>query len=184
MGRLAEAEASLQEAVALFRQLGKPRGAAQSLHQLAALRIVDGRTEDALELLNRCLQIVVGLGDRRGQVRILLELGELQLQRDDTDPAEPINDALVICQELGERSFQAQALHVLGRVHLRRGRVEDAVASLELASQLWSDLGDVQWQARTLQTLSEAASALAGSSHDVRADSQWSELDRARDDSS
>jgi tetratricopeptide (TPR) repeat protein len=184
MGQLAEAEAALQEAVTLFRQLGKPRGAAQSLHQLAALRIADGRTEDALELLNRCLEIVVGLGDRRGQVRILLELGELQLQRDDTDPAEPINAALVICQELGERSFQAQALHTLGRVHLRRGRVEDAVASLELASQLWSDLGDAQWQARTLQTLSEAASALADPSDDLWADSQRSELDGPRDDSS
>jgi tetratricopeptide (TPR) repeat protein len=182
MGQLAEAEAALQEAVALYRQLDKPRGAAQSLHQLAALRIADGRTEDALELLNRCLEIVVGLGDRRGQVRILLELGELQLQRDGTDPAEPINAALVICQELGERSFQAQALHALGRVHLRRGRVEDAVASLELASQLWSDLGDAQWQARTLQALSEAASALADPREDPRADSQRPELDGPCDD--
>jgi predicted ATPase/class 3 adenylate cyclase len=135
--------AALEEAVALYGELGDKSGAAFALANLgwAALH-----------------------GDYRGRVPAFVREAEALMQEDIDDHARAIlgivrasatigqgdldsavsqlEEGLALCRELGDRRSTAMALFVLGVTELRRGDLERGATLLEEGAQISRELGD------------------------------------------
>jgi predicted ATPase/class 3 adenylate cyclase len=135
--------AALEEAVALYGELGDKSGAAFALANLGW---------------------AVLHGDYRGRVPAFVREAEALMQEDiddharailgivrasaaigqgDLDSAVPqLERSLALCRELGDRRSAAMALFVLGVTELRRGNLERGARLLEEGAHISRELGD------------------------------------------
>jgi predicted ATPase/class 3 adenylate cyclase len=134
---------ALEEAIALYGELGDRSGAAFALANLGWATLH---------------------GDYRGRVPAFVREAEALMQEDIDDHARAIlgivrasaaigqgdldsavlqlEESLALCRELGDRRSAAMALFVLGVTELRRGHLERGATLLEEGAQISGELGD------------------------------------------
>ncbi len=118
-----------------------------------------GRTDEALDLYRRALELNRKVGHRYGEGIALVNLGWTLL---DLDRAEEAIDHLLqarqIFAEIGYADGVGYALHNLGRCYLSLGRDADALDYLRQALASHQATGNRRRQAATLRSLADAQS--------------------------
>jgi DNA-binding CsgD family transcriptional regulator len=125
------AQARLEEALALCRELGDAAGVATALSRrgrlLGRLAKLPDDYDQAEAALAESLARFRQLGDTSGSGWALLYLGQNALERADLGrAAETLTEAAAVFEGRGERHMRAHALDPLGRVCLHAGQVDRA----------------------------------------------------------
>jgi len=122
--------------------------------RIARIQRVMGRFEEALEHLQRALEIDQALGDRRGEAGTLANLGiTYQAMGRFEEALEHLQRALEINRALGDRQGEAGTLANLGITYQAMGRFEEALEHLQRALEINQELGDRQGGASALANL-------------------------------
>lgn len=163
-----EALARLQQAAALFGQLGRTRDQARALFCAANFSALLGDARQAVYLYSRALPLWTAAGDLRQQAVILTgrALAHFQLG----ESAEALADgekALALQRALGDRSGEAAALNSLCLLHHARAEYTQALTCYQEALRLFGEAGKpvaqgvVQSNIGAVYELSEPRQALA-----------------------
>jgi tetratricopeptide (TPR) repeat protein/transcriptional regulator with XRE-family HTH domain len=153
-GDFPAATASLQQALALYRDLGDRDGQAHALNDLGRMQYRTGDYLAATANHQQALALFRDLGSRHGQASALNRLGCVQYRTGDYPAATAsLQQALALYRDLGDRHGQASALNDLGNVQRVTGDYPAATASLQQALALYRDLGDRHGQAHALSYL-------------------------------
>jgi predicted ATPase/DNA-binding CsgD family transcriptional regulator len=134
---------ALEEAVAIYKELGDRSGAALALANLGWAVVHGDHREGEGPFVEEAEALLAGELD--GHVRAFLGIGVAQaaLGRGDLDSAAArLEESLALCRELGDRRSAAMALFVLGMTELRRGNLDRGTALLEEGARVALELGD------------------------------------------
>ncbi|HEX7183895.1 MAG TPA: CHAT domain-containing protein [Thermoanaerobaculia bacterium] len=109
---------------------------------------------NAIAVAQSALRTWRQVGDKPGQIKALLVLGGLFLQRSDIPKAtDAFEEALKLAREIGERRGEAGALKGLGLIQAEKGMASEAAESHRRSLALWEELGDEAEQGKTLYNL-------------------------------
>lgn len=154
LGDYRAARTELEAALAAYRQLGQPQGAARVQINLGQLLGRQGDLTAATAAYQEALDILRAFDDQREIVEVLNSLGVLYRQQGRFDQAiTHYVESLALAQQLQDLSGQAQALVNLGAVYHRQGHLAKARACYQEALPLYEMLSDVRGQALTLANL-------------------------------
>ncbi len=142
-GKMDEALASLEPALALARKLESRRLEGLVLGNLGALHHNKGRMEEARACYDAALAIHREVGDRRFEGIALGNLGVLHGNQGRMEEARASYDAaLGIHREVGNRRGEGIVLGNLGALHYEQGRVEEARACFDAALDIHGEVGN------------------------------------------
>jgi DNA-binding SARP family transcriptional activator len=149
----------LEQSLAIRHEIGDLMGEAQAANNLADAYQWMGRTDEALDLYRRALDLDRRAGTRYGESIALVNLGSALL---DLDRAEEAIDYLLQARRsFAEINFEdgvGYVLYTLGRGYLALGRDADALDSLRAALATHLATGNRRRQAATLKFLGTAQS--------------------------
>ena len=132
----------VEEALALFRELGDLLGEARALHNLATRHARQSRYAEALPRFLAALEI----HERRGDIAAMadernsLGLVECFLGRYDV-AADHLERGFELARSVDYRYLMAATRHNLGIVRRSQGRYEDALASVREALAIFDEIG-------------------------------------------
>ena len=134
MGDLGAARRAAEESAGICRELGDPRGLAESLTLIGLTLVWQGEASLTRARLEEALAICRQAGDRWGEARALYRLG-ISLRCDACDPAgrAMLEESAAILEDMGEKLVLNSALVSLGSVDLELGEYAAARARLEQA---------------------------------------------------
>ena len=133
-GRIPEARASAETALASCRELNNRGSEATMLCLLGNLDSDEGRMEEARVHLEAALHLYQELGDRPMEGRVLDNLGIVHQRNGRMEEARAYYVAcLTIHRELHERDEEGSALGNLGSLNYSMGEVDEARANYEAA---------------------------------------------------
>ncbi|MEU6207948.1 tetratricopeptide repeat protein [Micromonospora musae] len=131
-GHIAEQQQFGRLAVTAATRHGYRSGEASGLNIVAVSMLRQGRLDEAIPLLQRCLGVQRELGDRSGEAAILNNLGNALRDRGDlTGALEHLEAALVIRRELGQWHKEGSVLDNLALVYRALDDYPQAVACHE-----------------------------------------------------
>jgi DNA-binding SARP family transcriptional activator len=171
-----EAQARLESAAALYRQVGDLIGQARVNYMLGTLLRGQGRYQESIEHVQRALSAYREAGDRLGQAGMLNSIGWTYSQLGDYEQAVAYcQDALACCREAPEadRGPSSQVLEAgirdsLGHAHHHLGHHRQAIECYRQALDLFSMARNRYEQAGTLSRLGDAYDATGD--HDAARD--------------
>jgi CHAT domain-containing protein/Tfp pilus assembly protein PilF len=154
LGRMDEARASFEAALAIQREIGDRYGEAVSLSNLCASDLPRGRLKEAVacydEALPRLREVKAAtlLGAAlTSSGRALDVLGE-------PEPAlARYQEALALVRQVGDRAGESRALNNVAVLYRETGDFQQALASYGQALEIATTLQDRRWQARVLHNL-------------------------------
>ncbi|MEO0996627.1 MAG: tetratricopeptide repeat protein [Pseudomonadota bacterium] len=142
-GKLEEAEAHLEQALARFRAIGDRRNEAMMLNNMGYLLRLRGRGAAAEPLHLESLAIRREIGDRVGQGRILGMLSTLYEDAGRFDEARAAaQEAFDIARAADDRLFMATSLAQRAQAEAGAGETEAARASFVESRSILDDIGD------------------------------------------
>lgn len=150
-----EGQRACDTALSLFRELKSRRAEAYALEQLAELRLLAGRPQEAVQAAQQARALFGELGCARGEVLALTQLVRAHIAKGE------LSWALTLAQE-GEARFKKQSeakwrvcvqADALLHAHLAQDEHEAASATAQRALQLCRSMGDKHWEARLLDTM-------------------------------
>lgn len=142
-GRLARAERLLDEAASRFDALASGQGIADTLYELAHLKLTSIELDEARRLADEARQTYLRVDDRMGQAHASLLLGEVCWRMGRLREAEStFEQALSLHQRLGLTSGEAEALTWLAQIYGDQKRVKHMTQHLEAAHALYKDMDD------------------------------------------
>jgi len=142
-GRMDEARAHYEQALAIHREVGNRRDEGIALTMLADLDRQQGRMEEARAHCKQALAVHRELGERRFEGKALCTLGILHAEQGRMDEARAQwEQVLAICRELDDRPTEGVVLGNLGALHLEQGRMDEARAHYERALAIHRDVGN------------------------------------------
>ena len=143
-GELREAQASYEQALERFHQVGETGWWETSvLQNLAALYTALAEPEAALRYHLQVIERRRALGDRRGEAQSLNNLGVLYSNLGDLGKAlDAYASALTIFRQIGDRLWEAALLHNRGVAYHDLGDYPRALADLEQALAIRRQTGD------------------------------------------
>lgn len=154
LGDYMAARSELEAALAAYRRLGEPQGAARVQINLGQLLGRLGDLDAATAAYQEALATLRAFNDEREIAEVLNSLGVLHRQQGRFDQAIAYYiESMALAQQLEDLSGQAQALVNLGAVYHRQGHLAKARACYEEALPLYEMLPDVRGQALTLANL-------------------------------
>ena len=122
MGRYAEAQALLEESLAIAREIGDTHGIAMSLQPLGMAALGLGNSAAARGHLEEALALARAEGNKRDYAAALNALAQLHRAEGALDAAEPLYEqVLALGRELGDQESIAIALLNLAMVSIGRG---------------------------------------------------------------
>jgi tetratricopeptide (TPR) repeat protein/transcriptional regulator with XRE-family HTH domain len=161
MRNYALADASLTQALQLYRDLGHRLGEAHALTELSTVRHLTGDNPAAACGLGDAVQLYRELGDRRGEANALSRLGNVQRATGEYRAgAAGLSLALRLYRDLGDRLGEAHAVNDLGALQQAIGSYPAAVADHTQALGLYRELGDRRGEANALSDLGAAYQAI------------------------
>ena len=132
-----------EEALALHRRLGDPRGAAESLQQLGYAVGEEGDWARAQQLLEESIRLFRDLGDEHYVLWTTRTLAWICAESGDLDRARAVyEDGLQRARALGNDAVAAALLGSLGWLAASQGRVRDALSLYEQSLLIKRDLGN------------------------------------------
>jgi tetratricopeptide (TPR) repeat protein len=157
LGRLEEAGAAHLRSTEIAEATGNLRSAAVGRAQLATVRLLQGRLQEALEEFENALRTFEVLLEPKMVAVSWHQIGLVHEEAGHWDMAEAsYQQSLRIEVELRDKAGQASTLNQLGLLYLRSGRREEAAGLLQQAATLRHELGDTFKEARSLGNLSLA----------------------------
>ena len=149
-----EALRNFQDSMEINQRLGKKRGVAAGLAQIAQVQVSLGKTDDALRSYNQSLLLRREIGAKKEVGDSLIDIGGLNLDRGQFGLAIAMfKESLQIQRDAGDETNQALCLNNIGNVYLARGESEDALTYFQQALQLREKLNNPSDIADTLQNL-------------------------------
>jgi len=146
----ATAEARSQDALALWQELGVPRGIATELGNLGNIALNRGDYATARNLFEQSLTIAREAGDQRNMLVLLQNLASITHEMGDFAAAQTLlEECLPISREMGKWST-SEVLGQLGLARQAQGDIEGARALLTEALEGEREFGNRQGVARTL----------------------------------
>ena len=132
-----------EEALALHRRLGDPRGAAESLQQLGYALGEEGNWARAQQLLEESVRLFRDLGDEIYALWTTRTLAWTYAESGDLDRARALNeDNLRRARALGSKSLEAALSGSMAWLAVSEGRVQDALPLLKESLRIKRDLGN------------------------------------------
>jgi predicted ATPase len=136
-------ELRAEEALALCRRLGDPRGVALSLHRLGYAVGEEGDWARAQQLLAESLRLFRDLGDEHYALWITRALAWAYAESGDLERARALyEDGLHQARALGSRSAEAALLGSLAWLAVTQSRVQDALPLLQESLAIKREIGD------------------------------------------
>ena len=142
-GKPDEGRARLEEAIALWRQLGEREELASALDSLGWLLLYDGGDETAaLETFEQCLDLRRELADRAGETRALVGVTQVLVALGEVERAEALSRDLL---DLAGEDLRTEhfAFHFLADCALIRGDTAEAERRYRESLRAAVPLGDV-----------------------------------------
>ena len=160
LGRYDEARTHLQQAIALFGELGDQVGRAESHTDLGWVLQYQGRLADALRHAQQAVILCRAAGHQRGQARALNNSGWYHaLLGDHRQALTCCEQALTLQRDLGDRRGEAFTLDSLGYACHQLGRHQQATTYYRQSLALNDVLGDNYHKATVLGHLGETCRA-------------------------
>jgi serine/threonine protein kinase/tetratricopeptide (TPR) repeat protein len=142
-----EALRNYQDAMEINRRLGKKRGVAASLAEIAQVQISLGKADDGLKTYQQALALRREIGAKKEVGDTLIDMGALYVDRGQFDQGLTMfKESLQIQRDAGDETNQALCLNNIGNVYMARGENEDALTYFQQALQLREKLnvpGDI-----------------------------------------
>jgi predicted ATPase/class 3 adenylate cyclase len=174
------ARASLEESLALRRQLGDRRGVGISLNNLGMVALDQRDLPAARRMHEESLAIARELGNRNGIARSLGNLGMVASEQRDFETARTLFDeCLSIMRELADREGIAIALHSLGGNAYEQANYAVAYARYNESLAILHELGH---RGRMAYTLEELGAVVAAQGDVPRAAQLWGAAQRLREE--
>ncbi len=159
-GDSAEAGRLLQEALAVWRELGDKRNISLALNNLGTMAFKQGDLARAYEIYQEGLELKRSLGEPRGLAATLNNLGELLQAQGDFEQAQLYyEESLALLQTLGDTHNIAIAMLNLGKLLRQCHQFEQATQYLGNSLKLLLEVGDKFNLAENLESLAEMAAA-------------------------
>ncbi|MBF8193926.1 transcriptional activator domain-containing protein [Nonomuraea sp. K274] len=153
-GNLDQAEADLDEALDLAKQLADDQLRADAHRQLAFLRIQQGRPQDALEQATASLTVYRPLGlDWEVATSLVIASYASIMLGDTTSATEAANEAMQLLTPIGDSWALVHADGMLGAIAQAGGRLDEAASFLARAAAASERLGFLGQAALHLTTL-------------------------------
>jgi DNA-binding SARP family transcriptional activator/tetratricopeptide (TPR) repeat protein len=153
-GHYPEINALHGQALHAARNTSDRAAEARALHDLSAVDLRQGRSQQATEHLQYALTVCRQTGDRAGAARALGNLGIANFLRDRYEKATShYQQALAVYQEIGDESGEGRTLNNFSLVELRQGRYEQASGHLDRALALSRKTGNRTIEAYALGNL-------------------------------
>lgn len=134
----------LEQALAMFRELERPRETAQVLAELGWLALQQGQSQRAEELCEEGLAVARATGDARATSGALNYLADIFSAREDHGRALAAHEeALTLRRALGDPLLVTDSTYNLGIAAFENGEVARARQAFEESLALARELGDV-----------------------------------------
>ncbi len=161
LSRNADAEATLSESLALYREVGEREGEAVATVNLGIVAWALGRFEEARAHVERSLALSIEAGHRRMEATATLNLGMVSWSQGRYDEARTHYErCLAICREIGDRLNEVIAAGNLGVVDWSQGRYAEARAHYERSLEGAREIGYRAAEAQALDCLGTVSMAL------------------------
>jgi len=155
-GRMAEAAAALDRALALARASGDREGEADALRHRGIVHREQGQMDDALVHYQRALELRREANDAPSQAALLNHIGIVHAEQGRMGEARThFEQAIAAHRALGDRMAQGVALNNLASVHLEQGRQDEALTCLEAALAIHREVGNRSEESIVLANLGQ-----------------------------
>ena len=135
--------ASLEEAVALYEELGDQSGAAFALGNLGWAVLHGGYTERVHVFVREAEALMQGNLDDHARAFLSIVRAGATIGREDLDPAvAQLEQSLALCRELGDLRNTSMSLFMLGNTELRRGNLGRGATFLDEGARIARELED------------------------------------------
>ena len=156
LGRSDDALRNYQQSMDINARLGKKRGVAANLSEIAQVQSRLGKSELALTDYKKALSLQREIGAKKEVGDTLINIGQLYEDRGQHDPAlQNFTEALQIERDSGDEKYQAYCLNDIGNVHFSKGEYQDALIYFQQAFQLREKLNSPDELAETLSNIGE-----------------------------
>jgi tetratricopeptide (TPR) repeat protein/predicted Ser/Thr protein kinase len=154
MNKFDEALRNYQDSIDINRKLGKKRGVAASLAEMAQLQALKGKPDASLASDAEALKLFQEIGSKKEAGDTMIDMGGVYLDRGQTDKAlQMFKDSLQIQRDAGDETNQAVCLNNIGNVYMDKGENQDALTYFQQALQLREKLNVPDQIAETLHNL-------------------------------
>ena len=153
-GRIGEAQARFEAALAAARAAGDRRCEGQVLRSLGDMHANQGRMDEAQANFTVALAVSRELDDLAFECEVLNDFGiscEHMGRMDDA--RHHFEAALLLARQVQDQRWEGGLLSNLGNVHSGEGRMDEAQAHYEAGLRVARDLGDRQWEGNALCNL-------------------------------
>ncbi len=132
-----------EQALAAAQLVDDPEALAQAQNIRGMVLRAAGRTDPAIDALERSLQLAEQHGSRAGRLAALNNLSLVAADRDEYPRAlEFAKSALAICRSLGDRHREAALLNNLADLLHAAGQEEEAIAHLKRSVAIFAGIGE------------------------------------------
>src|SRR5918998_3236046 len=171
--------AALEEAIALYRELGDESGGAFTLANRGYAVLHGGYRERVPAFVEEGEALIRGDLDGHPRAFLRIVLASAPIEEGDLDSAvSQLEESLALCRELGDMRVAAISLHTLGMIELIRGNLDRGAATLEESALITRELKDRPGIAYHAWALGEV-NALQG--RPVRAARLWGAAEALRE---
>jgi CHAT domain-containing protein/tetratricopeptide (TPR) repeat protein len=145
--------AKLEQALALFRELGDRPNEGRALEHLGFIQYGLGNIDGALAYWDQAMPLLRAAGARADEAMILIGRGRIHEGKNDQKAVEHYRQALALLREAGERGGEAIALLRLGAVYTSSKSLEEALDCYTQALALFRTTGDRAGQSSALYSI-------------------------------
>jgi len=154
LGRSEEALRNYQQSMDINTRLGKKRGVAANLSEIAQVQIRMGQPDLALAGFKKALSLRREIGAKKEVGNTLINIGQLYEDRGQHDAAlQNFKEALQIERDSGDEKYQAYCLNDIGNVDFSKGEYQDALIYFQQALQIREKLNSPDELAETLSNV-------------------------------
>lgn len=159
-GDLEAARNSMEQSIAIRREIGDMAGLAGTLNALGLVAQARGEPDQAMRLYEEGLAIQREIGNTRGVAGTLLNLGVLALHRGDIDLAEKHwGESLAVYRAAGDKLYTAGILCNLGNAAVKRRALDAARERYRESLRLFREYGSMADVALLLEGFAGVAAA-------------------------
>ena len=134
--------AALEEAIALYKELGDESGVAFALANLGYAVLHGGYRERMAAFVREAEALMTGDLDDHTRALLRIIVGTAAQEDDLDSAAAQLKEGLALCRELGDLRNASMALFVLGGIELTRGDLDRGATLLEEGARITQGLGD------------------------------------------